>query len=378
MKKKLVILGTRGVPAEHSGFEYFAAALSVYLVEKGWNVTVACQEDDSEQWTESEWHGVHRVHVPAKYNGSLGSIVFDLRSILWVCRQPEKPLVLTLGYNTAVFSALLRFKRIYNIINMDGIEWKRGKWSRAVKLWFFFNELVGCWFGNHLVADNPGISEHLAKRVSRRKITMIPYGADRVDDADEKLLSKYGISVGHYALIIARPEPENTILEIVEAFVKLDTKQKLVVLGNYDNPKNTYQQKVRKAASENVVFPGAIFEPDIVQALRRYTTLYIHGHTVGGTNPSLVEALGCGSPVLAHDNQFNRWVAGEGALYFDNPENCAKQIHDVFSSPSLRKSLSEESYKRQKEAFEWRAILISYETMLLEHSETKSQGNTKR
>ena len=157
-------------------------------------------------------------------------------------------------------------------------------------------------------------------RVPGDKITMIPYGADLVENADPSLLYPYGLTPGGYAIVVARPEPENSILEIVGAFSTKTRNLKLVVLGKYSPNESPYQKSVMGAASSEVLFPGAVYEKSIIQSLRFHARLYIHGHKVGGTNPSLVEALGVGSAVLAQDNKFNRWVARKGAHYFSGEE----------------------------------------------------------
>jgi hypothetical protein len=151
----------------------------------------------------------------------------------------------------------------------------------------------------------PSGDQHLATRVAASKITMIPYGADRIDNADSGVLAQYGLQPGGYAMVVARPEPENSTLEIIAAFSRKPRGMKLVVLGRYD-PEVPYYNQVQDVASGEVMFPGAIYDKAAVSALRFHSSLYAHGHQVGGTNPSLVEAMGAGSAVLAHGNHFNR------------------------------------------------------------------------
>ena len=214
---------------------------------------------------------------------------------------------------------------------MDGIEWKRDKWTFLERTWLYINERAGCWLGNHLIADHPEIKKHLTTRVSKNKITMIPYGSDEINTPDLTHLKPYDLEPNRYAIVIARPEPENSILEIVTAFSSKKRNKKLVVLGNYDKADPEYSKKVNDAASDEVIFPGAIYDKSVIQALRFYALLYVHGHTVGGTNPSLVEALGAGNAVLAHDNKFNRWVAGEGNKYFKDIKQCKKVFDELCS-----------------------------------------------
>jgi glycosyltransferase involved in cell wall biosynthesis len=264
--KSLLILGTRGVPAQHGGFETFAEKLSLFLVARGWQVTVYCQEDSGEKMWESTWQGVRRIHIPVATPGALGTIIFDLKATWHALSQ--RGLFLTLGYNTAVFNLLQRLKGQVNVINMDGIEWRRDKWGIVAKTWFWLNERIGCWTGNHLVADHPQIKAHLATRVRDSKITMIPYGGDEVLAADAVLLERHGLEPGQFSVIIARPEPENSFLEMVRAFSRRPRQHKLVVLGNFQPDSNPYHCAVMQAASDEVLFPGAIYESPVVQALR--------------------------------------------------------------------------------------------------------------
>ncbi len=359
----LRILGTRGIPAQHGGFETFAERLALYLVFKGWSVTVYCQDEGQGKTYQDRWNGVDLVHIPINRAGASGTIIFDWLSTLHAARSNDA--VLTLGYNTAIFCFLYRVKKITNLINMDGIEWRREKWSLLEKVWLFINERLGSLLGNHLVADNPGIQEHLAGFAEERKITMIPYGSDRVEHADTEKLQAYGLEVDRYSLVVARPEPENSILEMVQAFSRRPRGIKLVVLGKFEPKIFPYHKVVMAAASDEVLFPGAIYDQSVVAALRKNCCLYMHGHTVGGTNPSLVEALGAGSPILAHDNKFNRWVAGEDASYFHQEEDCCAKLDLLLGNKQLLASMRVESYRLHQERFEWPHVLEQYEQLLL-------------
>ena len=186
----VLILGTRGIPSQHSGFETFAQDFALFLVSRGHQVTVYCQIAKGEPAREDTWQGVRRVLIPAG-DGSLGTILFDWKATRNSLR--EKGVVLTLGYNTAIFSLLYRFTRHSNIMNMDGIEWKREKWSKPAQAWFWVNEWIGSRVANHLVADHPQIGKHLERHTAEQKITVIPYGADAVTSASEILIEKYGL-----------------------------------------------------------------------------------------------------------------------------------------------------------------------------------------
>jgi glycosyltransferase involved in cell wall biosynthesis len=355
------ILGVRGVPAAHGGFETFAEHLALFLAERGWQVTVYCQEDGAGTVFEDTWSGVRRVRIPVAPSGAAGTVLFDWKATVHAAKEAGE--VLTLGYNTAVFSILLRMAGIRNVINMDGIEWQRQKWGPVAKSWFWLNEWAGCWLGNHLVADHPEIKRHLETRVHREKITMIPYGADAVASADAALLQAYGITAGYYAILIARAEPENSILEIVRAWSRQRRGVKLVVLGKYEDSRE-YQRIVRAAASDEVVFAGAVYDKSVVQALRFHARFYIHGHQVGGTNPSLVEALGAGNAILAHDNRFNRWVAGPEACYFADEDECALGVAELLGGSDAVERMGETSRQRHAEQFTWPAVLHHYELLM--------------
>lgn len=357
----LRILGIRGIPAAHGGFETFAEYLALYLRRKGWKVIVYCQENGAGALWHDEWNDIERIHVPVKQAGPLGTIVFDWKSIWHAARTDG--LCLTLGYNTAVFCGLLRLRGINNIINMDGIEWSRAKWGRMAKMWFWLNDWAGCWLGNHLIADHPEIKNHLSTRVNPDKITTIAYGAEQVLHAPESSLEKWSLVSGKFLTLVARAEPENSILEVVQGFSMKPRGIKLLVLGNYDR-NHSYQRQVLDAASDEVVFAGAIYEKPVVQALRFHSMAYVHGHQVGGTNPSLVEALGAGNAVIAHDNRFNHWVAGESARYFTDASSFSALLDDLLTNPELLTAMRSGSKSRFEQEFTWPYILSQYEATL--------------
>lgn len=356
------ILGIRGIPASHGGFETFAEVLSLYLLNAGWRVTVYCQEEGGGELYTDTWNDIERIIIPVKKKAAIGTVIFDWKSTKHASRH--EGLILTLGYNTAIFSILYRLRGKKNIINMDGIEWKRGKWKWYERIWLYLNERVGCLFGNHLIADHPEIKNHLKTRVKDSKITMIPYGAREVLHADLTYIHKYGLKEKAYAILIARPEPENSILEIVRAFSRVKRNHKLVVLGNYLSD-NAYHQEVITNASNEIVFLGAIYEHNELDALRLFASLYIHGHTVGGTNPSLVEALAAGQPVLAHDNKYNNWVAGSKAHYFKNENDCALELDKLLQNDAELCLMSGWSRERFKKEFTWDRVLGAYENLLI-------------
>lgn len=364
----LNILGTRGIPAAHGGFESFAAKFAPHMRDKGHQVLVYCQADEpldgADRW-EDEWNGIQRVHFAPKRSGALGTMEFDAACIGDVVKRPGVDLVL--GYNTALFNSAERLRGRRIAMNMDGIEWKRDKWSLPAKAWFFLNELAGANLCDVPICDHPEIARHTARR-SLRKPVMIPYGSDRIDDAPVEPIAGLGLSPDDYCVSIARIEPENSILDIVRAFSAKPREMKLVVLGKFD-PANAYHKAVKAAAGEGVLFPGAIYDLPTVQALRFHARAYMHGHTVGGTNPSLVEALGAGNAVIAHDNRFNRWVAGDAQFYFGDTPSLERIISSIDDGSAAMEKARAGARARHEEAFRFDIIHDAYERVLLELAE---------
>lgn len=360
--KRLHLLGTRGVPAAHGGFETFAEQLAPYLAARGWEVRVYCQQEGEGPVWEDAWQGVRRIHIPVRGDGARSTIVFDWKAARIAARAGG--LCLTLGYNTAVFGLLQRLRGQRHVFNMDGIEWSRAKWGPLAKTWFWLNDWAGCWLGHRLIADHPEIARHLATRVNPRKITTIAYGAERIEQADPEPLRALGLEPGRYLTLIARPEPENSILEVVQGFSARPRGVQLVVLGAYGD--QAYHRAVQAAAGPEVRFVGAIYDKDKLRSLRAHSLAYVHGHRVGGTNPSLVEALGAGNAVLAQDNRFNRWVAGEGARYFGAAADFDQRLTELLADPAALAGLRAASRARFDAAFQWAQILAQYEAMLLD------------
>lgn len=356
------ILGTHGVPAGYGGFETAAENVARYLVEHGWRVIVYCQTDHGGPTFEDEWEGIERVNISVPDKGWLGTSKFDWLSIRHAVKHGD--LCLTFGYNTALFNIRQRLKRIPNVINMDGIEWSRSRWGKSRQAILYVNERIGCWVGDELIADHPELNTYLRTRAPARKITTITYGAHPVTKASSAPLEALGLQPGAYFNLIARPIPENSILEIVQGFSSKARNAKLVLLGNYDYAADSYHRDVIDAASDEVVFPGAIYDPASVQSIRYHSAGYLHGHTVGGTNPSLVEALAAGNPVLAHDNKYNRWVAGEAALYFETAEDVSAAVERLLTEPDLGQQLSKSAIARYEEEFTWDKVAGEYEALL--------------
>lgn len=357
----LLILGTRGIPAAHGGFETFAEKLALFLVERGWQVGVYCQDEVpvvTRRFHSESWRGIELIRTQVSSSGPRATIDFDWHCVRHAAQRPALSLVL--GYNGAIFLPYLRLAGRKIMTNMDGIEWRRPKWSWPVRSWFWINEWVAAWSSNRLVADHPVIADHLATRRPRSATVMIPYGGMPIRMAPAKPLARFGLESGCYLISIARIEPDNSILTLVEAFSSKRRGMPLVVLGNFSD-ENAYHRQVKAAAGPEVIMPGAIYDDETVRALRFHARGYLHGHTVGGTNPSLVEALWAGNPVIAHDNPYNRWTAGEAGLFFGDEASCSNAIGRLLADDELAARLKQAALGRARSSFEWQTVLEQYE-----------------
>jgi glycosyltransferase involved in cell wall biosynthesis len=333
-------------------------------VAKGWRVVVYCQLPGRGPIRTDVWDGIERVLVPIPTAGWLGTARFDLVTVRHATRRGD--LCLTFGYNTGVLNTWQRVRRVPNVINMDGIEWSRARWGRPRQAILWTNERISLVVGDCLIADHPEIARYLAARAPERKIVTITYGAHAITDAPSEPVVAHGLEPGGYLTLIARPIPENSLLELVTGFSARPRGCTLAVLGDVDGS-TPYARSVRAAASGEVSFLGAIYDPDVVGALRFHSLGYLHGHTVGGTNPSLVEALGAGNPVIAHDNAYNRWTAGDAALWFRTPADVDAQVTRLLADPDEQRRLGEAARRRHAEEFTWEHVGGQYEAVLARH-----------
>ncbi|MCB4801906.1 glycosyltransferase involved in cell wall biosynthesis [Methylobacterium brachiatum] len=357
----LLILGTRGIPAAHGGFETFAERLALHLASRGWRVGVYCQaevERVRDRVSTRTWNGITLITVEVALRGPAATLAFDAFCVKDAATRGGVCLVL--GYNGAAFLPYLRARGGRILTNMDGIEWRRPKWPLPVRAFFYGSEWIAAWSSQRLVADHPAIADHLARRRPRRAIATIPYGGDP-PPADLRP-PPLGLEPGRYLVSIARIEPDNNILTLVEAFSRKPRGMRLVVLGTL-KVGNAYHRAVEDAAGLEVLMPGAIYEPEMVQSLRVHARAYLHGHTVGGTNPSLVEALWAGNAVIAHDNPFNRGTAGDGQFYFTDGDSCAAAIERVLTDDGAV-AAARAAARAQAERFRWDDVLAAYEDEL--------------
>lgn len=232
----------------------------------------------------------------------------------------------------------------------------------------FVGEMTSVYLSDFLVADSKGIRDYLLKEyrfLSKDKIFTIEYGAEVLDNLHypENLLAQCGLKSGDYHLVVSRLEPENNVSMIIEGYKLANTEKELIVVGNLkDTPYIGHLRKIAEGA--NIRFIGGVYEPDLLKALRIHAISYLHGHSVGGTNPSLLEALGAGNIVIGHDNPFNREVTDNEMYYFATPSECATAIEAVeMLSQSERDKLQSFAKKRISSYYNWDRITVEYERM---------------
>jgi glycosyltransferase involved in cell wall biosynthesis len=324
MNMKVGILGSRGIPNNYGGFEQFAGYLSTGLVERGADVWV--YNSHNHPFKEPQWHGVNliRCYDPEVTVGMPGQFVYDLNCII-DSRKRDFDILLQLGYtSSSVWHKLLpRESKI--VTNMDGIEWKRCKYSKSVQCFLKFAEKLAVKSSNLLIADSEVIQDYLLQTYQVPS-TFISYGADILEKPDPQVLANFGVTPRQYYLLIARMQPDNHIGEIIRGIIRSGNSLPLLIIGDTRNSYGSFLKK--EYTSRQIRFLGSVFDKDMLDQLRYFSKLYFHGHSSGGTNPSLLEAMAASAPICAHDNPFNRSVLGSDAFYFENDSRISEIINN--------------------------------------------------
>jgi glycosyltransferase involved in cell wall biosynthesis len=333
MKKlNIGILGTRGIPNHYGGFEQFAEHLSYGLVQRGHDVSV--YNSHLHPYKENYWNGVriiHRKDMEHKW-GTAGQFIYDLNCIN-DARKRNFDILLHLGYTSDSIWYWRWPRQTINMVNMDGMEWLRTKYSKPVKRFLKWAESLAAKHAQVMVADSPGVQEYISSKYGR-KPTYIPYGADPFTDPDISRLIKYHLLPGQYSLMITRMEPENNVEMIIDGHLASGQTNPLFVIGNITNNYGKYIT-AKYNDQPRIKFSDAIYDQAELDNLRYYCSLYFHGHSVGGTNPSLLEAMACGCRIAAHKNQFNRAVCRDEAHYFPSVEEVTRIINTPMAATKL-------------------------------------------
>lgn len=322
----VAIIGTVGVPAAYGGFETLADELLQYAQQKGvaYQFSVYCSGQKPAGIT--DYCGAQRRFIPIPANG-ISSIFYDIFSCLHAWWRGDKKLLI-LGVSGAPVLPFLRlFSRIKIVTNVDGVEWKREKWNRFAGLYLRIAEWLAVTFSHDVIADNEGIKDYL-KETYGRNSSVITYGGDH---ALRGVATSLPVSVPEtYAMSLCRIEPENNVSTILESFVH-STELPLVFVGNWDA--SPYGRELWQAYSDcdNITLLKPIYDENLLYTLRHKACLYIHGHSAGGTNPSLVEMMHFGIPVIAFDCIYNRHTTINRALYFTSQKQLRDLVDNVLS-----------------------------------------------
>lgn len=352
---KIAIIGSRGLPASYGGFETFAEEISILLAEKGFEVTVQCDRSDH---MKSHFKGVRLFY--SSTTKSENPLKYYSEGLRWGFRNSD--IILVTGSGGAIYYFRGKPKGRVLITNTDGIESRRTKWSAAHKLFLKLSERIVIWKSDYIIADSLAIKNYLTDSYGKNesKIRVIEYGSYIHDSPDLSILKKYGLQKSDYYLVVCRLEPENNVSMIIDGYLNSLSEKQLVIVGNLADNKYVKSLLINYKSGK-VRFLGAIFDKKELSSLRFFCKAYIHGHSVGGTNPSLLEAMANRNIVICHDNQFNREVTGNSQSYFANSQECAGIIRkmdemgeselDVFRERAIERIIS---------YYNWETIMNKY------------------
>lgn len=352
---KIGILGTRGIPNAYGGFEQFAQYLAQGLVHRGHSVWVYNSSDHP--YKEREWRGIHIIHCTdweAKI-GTAGQFIYDL-NCLKDARKRDFDVLLQLGYTSNSIWHRIWPRKTLNVVNMDGLEWKRSKYGPLTRKFLQRAETWAARHGDVLVADSIGIRDYLYEKYGREAV-YIPYGAEIPERYDSGIPGQWGLQPDDYTLLMARMEPENNVEMIIQGWMASAKERSLVLIGNTGNTFGRHLTDTYR--HEKLRFLGAIYEQPVVNALRHYSSLYFHGHSVGGTNPSLLEAMACESVIAAHNNAFNAAILGQEAFYFSNAEEI-REIISVEAATGVGLAWKTPNREKVRELYNWELIVERY------------------
>ncbi len=361
-KKRIAIIGTVGLPAKYGGFETLADHLVMNLSEK-YDFTVYCSKNKyNKEERVSSYKGASLIYIPLDANG-VQSIPYDTLSILHALLKND--VLLILGVAGAWILPFVKFftgKKI--IISIDGIEWKRDKWPLFAKLYLWWVEKLAVKYSHIDISDNESIQDYTALRYETLS-RVIEYGADHtlIVKPMEKDFVKYSFLIQEYAVKVCRIEPENNVHLVLEAFEKT-SRMPLVLVGNWNNSDYGKQLKEKYSNVTNIFLFDPIYNQREIDLIRGNAGLYIHGHSAGGTNPSLVEAMYLGLPVISFKVSYNMTTTENKAIYFSTSEDLVNLIETTTDADleNLRKEMKSIAMRR----YSWSTISQQYELLIKE------------
>ncbi|MFA5418729.1 MAG: DUF1972 domain-containing protein [Bacteroidales bacterium] len=358
MTRKLSIgmIGTRGIPNQYGGYEAALQELAPRLAALGHRVVVYCSHHQI--FKQTTWKGVELTfhYNPEDKLGSAGQFIYDLNCNLHA-RKQHFDVILHLGYTSDSVWHRLWDPKARHICNMDGMEWMRSKYSHGVQHFLKKAEKWAALRSDLLIADSAGVYQYLEKKYPT-PIALIAYGAEVPHQFKLNHLTAYGLKAFEYDLLIARMEPENNIEMAMEAKIDSGNTVPLVVFGN----ENKYAEKLNEKykALPVIKFFRANYNQDVINALRYYSRYYVHGHSVGGTNPSLLEAMAAQCRILAHNNIFNKGVLQGGGQYFSDAPQLSR-FFNLQNSDLISRTQIDENLKSIRTKYNWEQICQQYE-----------------
>jgi rhamnosyltransferase len=370
---KIAIIGCRGIPAKYGGFETFAQGLTENLVKNGYDVTVSCEYEPAES-RKDEYKGAILDYFPVKppKNYFLRKVYENLSDIYFLIKlSREHDLIYFLGIEVGMFLFIPKIinRRSMVLVNIDGVMWQRSKFNLLERWLLKINHDLATVFADKIIVDAQAMKNYVNKKYLD-KTAYLSYGIDipkRITwniDMLEFLKSNTSIKIspGNYYLVVARLEPENNIHIIIDAFVQSKMDIPLLVVGDFTS--EAYKEKIESIAKDcagpGVVFLGSIYNQKLLNMLRQNCCTYIHGHSVGGTNPSLLEAAISRNIIMAHDNSFNREVCGTSAVYFKNEIDLSRKMKSVYKHRQSYLKLKDDVYHRVKNNYLWNKITEGY------------------
>lgn len=353
-QKTISIIGTVGVPGAYGGFETLAENLVRFHEAENIesNLAVYCSSKDKTERPE-QFLTAQLRYVPLDANG-VQSIVYDMISMLRSVWRRDDTIII-LGVSGALFLPIIRLvSRMKIITNIDGIEWRREKWSGVASKILKWSERSAVRFSHVVVTDNKAITEYVNRTYGVKSVT-IPYGGDHAlqAKADPSALEKLPES---YALALCRIEPENNIDTILQAWTQLSSP--LVFVGNWNKSAYGRELKARFSGHEHIHILDPVYEPRALKAIRSKANLYVHGHSAGGTNPSLVEMMHFNIAVAAHSCEFNKETTENMAVYFDDPQSLIKTVEAL--DKSKMNSMGADMGRIARARYTWDTVAKAY------------------
>lgn len=360
---RIALIGTRGVPANYGGFETCVEELGKRLVERGHEVTVYCRNSYYNQKPPT-YLGMRLKYLPNLKRKSLDTLSHTFLSILDAVRQPFDVLMVFNAANSpTLFLPRLLGKKI--AINTDGLEWKRGKWGPVARNFYKFSEWLSTKLAHRIVADSIGIQDYYREQYDVDS-TYIAYGAHLNHSSKPELLDTLGLTPGGYFLQITRFEPENNPLLTIEAYKRLQTDKKLVLVGGVPY-ESEYSKQIKSYATANVLLPGSIYDKELLNELWCNCYAYVHGNEVGGTNPALLQTMSSGCFTIAIDVSFSRDVLQCGGIFFEKtPEDLSTKMQWALEHADELDEYRQHALKRIQNQYTWEKVTDGYELLFKE------------